>query len=336
MDYAVVVPEFPRHTEYHMAFGSKLDTRSLEVFLAVCNAGSMTGAAKFLGITQGAVSQQIGRLEESLNLKLLERENRELRLLPAGLNLQHHARRVLDELRAAERSMQQFQGFSFPSLSIRIMDTLGKTLTNTVVETLQGVSEAMQVRGAVTYRHREDLSSGDVDMVISAQPFDPDLFEIHPLLIEPILLLVPKGVIDLGNVDLDELAGLLPFVRYAHRRHLGGLADKYLKQQMISIVRSFEIDQTTGVIDTVRHGKGWAITTPSSLLDPLFEIDEIDVVALPAPVPTRSINLVVRPGRFSDLPLRLAANCREHLRQDIKFRLSSVLPAVSAPHIVEA
>ncbi|MCL6709066.1 LysR family transcriptional regulator [Pseudomonas sp. R2.Fl] len=319
-----------------MAPGSKLDTRSLEIFLAVCNTGSMTDAARKLGVTQGAVSQQISRLEDAFNLKLLERGSRGFRLLPAGLNLQHHAQRVLDELRATERSMQQFQGFSFPSLSIRIMDTLGKTLTSTVVETLQGVSEAMQVRGSVTYRHREDLSSGAIDMVISAQTFDPDAFEIHPLLIEPILLLAPKGVVDPQNIDLDALAGLLPFIRYAHRRHLGGLADAYLAHHMINIVRAFEIDQATAVIEMVRHEKGWAITTPCSLLDPLFHTEEIDVLALPSPVPTRSINLVVRPGRFADLPGRLAANCREHLRRDIKSRLSSILPSVSAPLILDA
>lgn len=319
-----------------MAVGPTLDSRSLEIFLAVCNAGSMTGAAKHLGVTQGAVSQQISRLETALNLKLLERENRALRLLPAGLNLQHHARRVLEELRETERSMQQFRGFSFPSLSIIIMSTLGKTLTSTVVETLQGVTEKMQVRAAITYRHREDLSSGKVDMVISAQSFDPGIFEIHPVVVEPIVVLVPKGFIDPENVDLDELVARLPFVRYAHQRHLGGLTDQYLTRHMINIARSFEIDQATAVIDTVRRGKGWAITTPCSLLDPLFETGEIDVLALPPPVPTRSINLVTWPNRFSDLPRKLAANCREHLRREIEARLSTVVPRVSIPLIPEA
>ncbi|MGV6875069.1 LysR family transcriptional regulator [Pseudochelatococcus sp. B33] len=319
-----------------MKTGPTLDSRSLEVFLSVCNAGSMTGAARHLGITQGAVSQQISRLENVLQLKLIERENRGFRLLPAGLSLQHHARRVLEELRTTERSMQQFRGFSFPTLSVRIMDTLGKTLTGTVVETLQEVVERLQVGASVTYRHREELSAGKVDMVISAQPFDPATFELHPIAIEPIVLLVPKDFVDPDNLGLDDLASMLPFVRYAHQRYLAQVTDQYLAQHMVNVARTIELDQATAVIDTVRRGKGWAITTPFSLLDPVFEIAEIDVLPLPQPVPTRTINLVTRPGRFFDLPLKLAGNCRSDLRRKIDRHLSGIVPEVSRPIIARA
>lgn len=319
-----------------MRAGSILDSRSLEIFLSVCDAGSMTGAARHLGITQGAVSQQISRLETILKLKLIERENREFRLLPAGITLQHHAKRVLDELQATERSMQQFRGFSFPNLSVRIMDSLGKTLTNTVVETLQGVVEQMQVGAAVTYRHREDLTLGKVDMLITSVEFDPHAFEVHPIAMEPLVLLVPKATLPPNQVELDELASMLPFVHYANQRYLGLLTDQYLARHMVSLVRSIEVDQATAVIDTVRNGRGWAITSPFSLLDPAFDDTEIDVLALPKPVPTRAINLVTRPGLFFDLPYHLAARCREHLRRQVETRLYSVVPAAAYPMITEA
>jgi DNA-binding transcriptional LysR family regulator len=318
-----------------MRSNSALDSRLLEVFLAVCQTGGMTAAARSLGITQGAVSQQIGRLEGILDLKLIERENREFRVLPAGITLQHHAKRVLDELHQTERAMQRFAGFSFPNVSVRIMDSLGKTLTDTVVETLQGVVEQMQITTAIPQRRGDEIAHGKLDMVISSSEFDPDAFEIHPIAVEPLVLLIPKALLAANHLELDELANILPFVHYASQRYLSLLTDRYLARQMVSLVRTIEVDQSTAVIDTVRNGQGWAITSPFTLLDPAFNPAEIDVRALPQPVPTRMVNLVSRRDIFFDLPKRLAANCREHLRREVISRLHNVVPRPCYPVIAD-
>ncbi len=314
-----------------MTTAPTLDSRSLEVFLAVCDAGSMTGAARTLGITQGSVSQQIARLERTLQLKLLERDRKDLHLLPAGLALHYHARRVIDELRATERAMQQVRGLRFPSLSVQIMDTLSRTLTSPVVETLQDFADEMQVSALVHYRHRDDIVSGKVDMAITSVDFDPAIFEVHPIAEEPMILLAPRGVLRSDQVELDELAGILPFVRYGRQRYMGLLGDRYLARHMIDVVRSIEVDQATAVIETVRDGRGWAITAPFSLLDPAFDAAEIDVRALPRPVPKRAITLVTRPGLFLDLPARLAVACRRHLAEQIQQRLRGVVPPSDCP-----
>lgn len=325
----------PGKKDRRMEAGPSLDSRALEVFLTVCAAGSMTSAARQLGITQGAVSQQISRLENLLQLKLIERENREFRLLPAGVTLQHHAQRVIDELRATERSMQRFRGFSLPSLSVLIMDTLEKTLTSTVIETLQDVVEQMQVGAALPSRHRDDLVSGKIDMIVTALDFSADAFEIHPLATETLVLLMPKGAFPgPQQPELDELASALPLIRYASQRHLGPLIESYLTRQLINVVRSIEVDQATAVIDTVRAGRGWAIATPFSLLDPAFDPERIDVAELPRPVPQRAIKLVSRRAGFFDIPARLAENCRTHLRRQMEMKLYGVVPSSAYPVVV--
>ena len=306
-----------------------LDSRALEVFLAVCDAGTMTGAARQLGITQGAVSQQIGRLEAQVALPLLAREGRELRLLPAGLHLRHHARRVVENLRDAERSMQRFKGFSFPRLSIGMMETLAKTLAGTVVDALQDAVETIQVKGSVTYRHREELMSGNIDMVITAHAFEGAQFEIHPLVTEPVVLIAPPGHIDRMDVDLDRLSGVLPLVRFATPRSLGKMAEAYLAQKLIVIDRSIVVDQMALLVDSVRQGRGWALTAPSGLLDPLLDTQEFDILPLPAPAPRRTINLVTHAGRFGHLPALVAERCRNRLVEQIAGRLS-IAPQIVA------
>ncbi|SEQ64861.1 DNA-binding transcriptional regulator, LysR family [Faunimonas pinastri] len=72
-----------------------LDIALLRTFAAVADQHSMTGASQVLHLTQGAVSQQIARLEELVGDQLLRREPRGLRLTPAGERLLGRARTLL-------------------------------------------------------------------------------------------------------------------------------------------------------------------------------------------------------------------------------------------------
>lgn len=72
-----------------------LDLVALRSFVAIADAGGVTRAAGFLNLTQSAVSMQIKRLEEALDLGLLDRSARKVALTPAGEQLLGYARRML-------------------------------------------------------------------------------------------------------------------------------------------------------------------------------------------------------------------------------------------------
>lgn len=72
-----------------------LDMTLLRTFAAVADQRSMTRASRVLHLTQGAVSQQVARLEELVGDALLRREPRGLRLTPAGERLLGRARALL-------------------------------------------------------------------------------------------------------------------------------------------------------------------------------------------------------------------------------------------------
>lgn len=73
-----------------------LDMTALRSFVAVAQTGGVTKAAGFLNLTQSAVSMQIKRLEENLNLNLLDRSARSVTLTAAGEQLLGYARRIVD------------------------------------------------------------------------------------------------------------------------------------------------------------------------------------------------------------------------------------------------
>lgn len=80
---------------YNAGMIRNLDTSLLRTFVTVADKASMTAAANALHLTQGAVSQQVKRLEEAFGCSLFERDRRGLRLTHSGERLFDKARRLL-------------------------------------------------------------------------------------------------------------------------------------------------------------------------------------------------------------------------------------------------
>src|SRR3954466_15307013 len=72
-----------------------MDTRQLAAFCAVVERRSFSQAAERLGVTQPAVSLQVGGLEKRLGTQLLDRSGRRVEPTEAGLRLFRGAQRML-------------------------------------------------------------------------------------------------------------------------------------------------------------------------------------------------------------------------------------------------
>lgn len=75
-----------------------MDTRQLQIFLAVAEAGSITRAAEDLNMSQPALTTGIRNLETSLDTRLFERLPRGVRLTATGEALCRHARLVFTQI----------------------------------------------------------------------------------------------------------------------------------------------------------------------------------------------------------------------------------------------
>lgn len=85
----------------------RLDVRHLAMIEAVSRLGSVSNAARELGLTQPALSRQLQEAERRLNVELFNREGKGMRLTVAGETLLQCARRVLGDLAESERSAVQ-------------------------------------------------------------------------------------------------------------------------------------------------------------------------------------------------------------------------------------
>lgn len=82
-----------------------VDLKDLRAFARIADVGSVSGAARSLKLPKASVSRRLARLEESLGVLVFERSTRGLRLTDAGLLLQRHARRILDDIGEAESAI---------------------------------------------------------------------------------------------------------------------------------------------------------------------------------------------------------------------------------------
>lgn len=91
-----------------------MDLDSVALFVEVVKAGSFSAAARHTHTPVATVSRRISELEKSLNIRLLERSSRHLRMTDAGSVLYEYAARGLEELHAGllalENSQQELAG----------------------------------------------------------------------------------------------------------------------------------------------------------------------------------------------------------------------------------
>ena len=89
-------------------FARRIDLTSLQLFVAVCELGSIGRAAEREFIAASAISKRLADLEATLSTTLLYRHARGVDLTPAGESLLHHARSVLYSLEKMQGELSEY------------------------------------------------------------------------------------------------------------------------------------------------------------------------------------------------------------------------------------
>lgn len=147
-----------------------LDTALLRSFIAVADSASMTVAANGLNLTQGAISQQIKRLEDSLDCALFERDRRGLRLTSAGERLFGKAKRLLslnDEI-CADFNAETVKGRVRIGMPYDLVETRLAPVLKTFAEAYPQVEISLTCNTSPALRAA--LTDGLIDLAIIEEP----------------------------------------------------------------------------------------------------------------------------------------------------------------------
>ena len=145
--------------------------RQLKVFEAVARLLSYSRAAEELHLTQPAVSTQIRKLEEHAGLPLFEQLGKKIFLTPAGTELLHHARLVIQQFVDAEAAMAQFKGVAGGKLNVAVISAGDYFFPRLLVE-FAGRHEGVRLNLQV--HNRSDLlthlSDNLTDLAVMVRP----------------------------------------------------------------------------------------------------------------------------------------------------------------------
>ncbi|MBB1244120.1 LysR family transcriptional regulator [Streptomyces durbertensis] len=185
-----------------------IEARHLRVLRAVSQSGSFSAAARELGCTQPAVSQQMRALEQSVGTPVLVRTGREMRLTEAGEALARHAAGILGGLVAAEEEVAAIAGLRAGRVRLVSFPSGSSTLVPAAVAALRAGHPGTRVSlvEAEPPRSVDMLRAGEADVALAFRyptegeraGGDPaggewrDL-EVRPLLTDRLVGLVPRG-----------------------------------------------------------------------------------------------------------------------------------------------
>lgn len=152
-----------------------MDWNQLRAFLFTAESGSMTAAARQLGLTQPTLSRQVAAVEQQLGVSLFERIGKTLQLTAPGLALLEHARTMgaaAQELgMAASGQAQAVDGV----VSISASDMVASWLLPPVLRSLQASAPQLRIE-VVTTNELSDLRRREADIALRhVRPTEPEL-----------------------------------------------------------------------------------------------------------------------------------------------------------------
>lgn len=278
----------------------------IEVFLAVAEERAISAAAKRLGVSPSAISQQLTGLEAALGAVLLDRSARPMGLTPAGAMFRRHAQTILNAEAEARADLAVADLSGLTTLRLGMIEDFDAEVTPSLLSAL-----AVELKGCrflletgASHRLLDQLEQRSLDIVVAAdlgsETGDQGWREVHPLLAEPFLAVTPKGQ---SHADL-------PLIQYTARHLMGRQIAGHLARQNLRLGHRFELDSYHAILAMVAGGQGWTILTPLALHHAARFREGVDVAALPFEPLQRTLSLSARAGVLRDMPGQVASRLR--------------------------
>jgi DNA-binding transcriptional LysR family regulator len=152
-----------------------LDWNQLKAFLETAETGSLSAAARKLGLTQPTLSRQVAAIEQHMGVTLFERAGKAMALTPTGLDLLEHARAMgaaAEALGLAATGRSQAVG---GVVSVSATDAVAAHLLPPLMRQLREKEPGIAIE-VVSSDALSDLLRREADIAIrNVKPEQPDL-----------------------------------------------------------------------------------------------------------------------------------------------------------------
>jgi DNA-binding transcriptional LysR family regulator len=290
------------------------DLNQLRCFVAVAEELHFGRAARRLNMTQPPLSRHIQVLERILDVTLLERTSRSVRLTSTGRSFLPEAQRLLRMAEAAAQLAKRVESGTAGSLKIAFTAASSYSFVPTLVAAAMTAlpDVHLSLSEMVTRDQVEALLSGQADLGLMRPPIARAELDSLRVVSEPLLAAIPLAhpLAQADAVALSDLDGL-PFVMYT------AFDARYFHDALVALFASAKVlpryvqhlSQIHSILALVKAGLGCAIV-PASAANLHYDGVALKPLRLSTPV---AVELFMVWRRDHDNPMidRLLALVRE-------------------------
>lgn len=274
--------------------------RQLQFFIAAAEAGSVSGAAKALSISQSSVTEAIQALEADLGVTLFDRQPRGLLITHKGSAFLRHARQILADVAAARAAFRDEAEEVTGRLSLGVTSLVAGYVLSDILQRFRRAFPRIELNVIEdTGDYLQHLLIGgelDVAVMLTSSVRDRMALHVETLVVSPYRLWLPLGdsLAEQEAISLEELAGrpmiqlMVDEIEESMKRLTAALP---VKPAVAFRTRSVE-----AVRSLVATGAGLAIL-PSLVYRPWsLEGDRIDIRDVSGDLPSVQVGLAWRRG----------------------------------------
>jgi molybdate transport repressor ModE-like protein len=237
------------------------DATRLRLLVEVERRGSVSAAAKAVGIGQSSASEHLRLLETAAGQRLVERNGRGSRLTEAGRVLAASAGQALAALAAGEEEVHALAGLDAGTVHIGASTTPGVYLLPDTLGCFRRdhPNVVVEVEIAATGEIVERLLSGRIQLALIGETTIDDRVEVEPFLEDEIVGIAKPGLLAIrnGKVGPETLGTQTLLVREANSS-TRQIAERELSEAGARAESVWELDSSEAIKRAAREGLGVA------------------------------------------------------------------------------
>lgn len=173
----------------------RFDLVDLRLFLAIAEAGSITGGAERAGLALASASARIRGLEERLGVRFLERRRRGIALTQAGHALLHHAQALEGRIAQMTGELSSYaKGFRARVRLFSNTAAAAELLPDIIADFLaRHATIDVDLEERPSHAVIEAVAGGAADLGVAIARDDLDHLQQRPFRIDRLVVLAPRG-----------------------------------------------------------------------------------------------------------------------------------------------
>lgn len=172
-----------------------MEIRQFNYFMTVAKLGSFTKASQQLHVSQPALSKTIKAFESELNVELLDRSDRQVKLTDSGEIVYNHGLKIFDTLNSLTSNLNDNSSLKSGNIKIGLPSLIGIMFFPSMIK---GFSSAYphlttELIEEGTHKVIRLVDEGEIDCGIVMLPVDETKFDVYQLTKDKLMLYLQKS-----------------------------------------------------------------------------------------------------------------------------------------------